>query len=129
MIDLPDVPIGDISSYADWSELCALVDHSGTLAQANVADVMRDAGLLSGEQRELLVGDETFGFDLDFSPDDAADHFAETVWQELGARSQLLGELYPFDVQRDVLVRRPDSRSEEHTSELQSLAYLVCRLL
>src|SRR2546425_7543746 len=24
---------------------------------------------------------------------------------------------------------RPDSRSEEHTSELQSLAYLVCRLL
>src|SRR2546425_6227936 len=25
--------------------------------------------------------------------------------------------------------RRPESRSEEHTSELQSLAYLVCRLL
>src|SRR2546425_3223687 len=24
---------------------------------------------------------------------------------------------------------RPDHRSEEHTSELQSLAYLVCRLL
>src|SRR2546425_7242259 len=39
---------------------------------------------------------------------------------------------------RDVLVHiepairkatAPDSRSEEHTSELQSLAYLVCRLL
>src|SRR2546425_9710414 len=27
------------------------------------------------------------------------------------------------------LSRRPDGRSEEHTSELQSLAYLVCRLL
>src|SRR5205823_14601220 len=26
-------------------------------------------------------------------------------------------------------VRRQSSRSEEHTSELQSLAYLVCRLL
>src|SRR5205823_8485806 len=25
--------------------------------------------------------------------------------------------------------REPDARSEEHTSELQSLAYLVCRLL
>src|SRR2546425_12279588 len=25
--------------------------------------------------------------------------------------------------------RHPDRRSEEHTSELQSLAYLVCRLL
>src|SRR2546425_3618039 len=27
------------------------------------------------------------------------------------------------------LTRRPALRSEEHTSELQSLAYLVCRLL
>src|SRR2546425_5961387 len=27
------------------------------------------------------------------------------------------------------LARRSSSRSEEHTSELQSLAYLVCRLL
>src|SRR2546425_6752454 len=26
-------------------------------------------------------------------------------------------------------LRRPSGRSEEHTSELQSLAYLVCRLL
>src|SRR2546425_5248262 len=26
-------------------------------------------------------------------------------------------------------IAAPDSRSEEHTSELQSLAYLVCRLL
>src|SRR2546425_3856834 len=26
-------------------------------------------------------------------------------------------------------LRRADARSEEHTSELQSLAYLVCRLL
>src|SRR2546425_9362896 len=26
-------------------------------------------------------------------------------------------------------LRRPPGRSEEHTSELQSLAYLVCRLL
>src|SRR2546425_9358065 len=26
-------------------------------------------------------------------------------------------------------MRRDDERSEEHTSELQSLAYLVCRLL
>src|SRR2546425_6897396 len=27
------------------------------------------------------------------------------------------------------LLRPPERRSEEHTSELQSLAYLVCRLL
>src|SRR5205823_11754562 len=29
----------------------------------------------------------------------------------------------------DELLRAADERSEEHTSELQSLAYLVCRLL
>src|SRR3989441_6378509 len=28
-----------------------------------------------------------------------------------------------------VAAKEPDERSEEHTSELQSLAYLVCRLL
>src|SRR2546423_8854653 len=32
-------------------------------------------------------------------------------------------------VERRLLERRADRRSEEHTSELQSLAYLVCRLL
>src|SRR2546425_6657065 len=32
-------------------------------------------------------------------------------------------------VGRRALPERPDVRSEEHTSELQSLAYLVCRLL
>src|SRR3712207_7810612 len=30
---------------------------------------------------------------------------------------------------RDVLVHRRDRRSEEHTSELQSRQYIVCRLL
>src|SRR5205823_13809834 len=35
-----------------------------------------------------------------------------------------------FDLQRFILtVNRAGMRSEEHTSELQSLAYLVCRLL
>src|SRR3989441_13358353 len=40
----------------------------------------------------------------------------------------------PVHQARDLRVRcghpiRPGTRSEEHTSELQSLAYLVCRLL
>src|SRR3989441_9935001 len=34
----------------------------------------------------------------------------------------------PCDGQLDVCLVRSVSRSEEHTSELQSLAYLVCRL-
>src|SRR5687767_15304557 len=32
----------------------------------------------------------------------------------------------PWQAERD---GKPEGRSEEHTSELQSLAYLVCRLL
>src|SRR2546425_6900771 len=46
------------------------------------------------------------------------------------ARDQELGPQQPHPF-RTVLLRCPDlvRRSEEHTSELQSLAYLVCRLL
>src|SRR2546423_10960413 len=42
-------------------------------------------------------------------------------------RSPAIGVLKGCLTDRDG--RRPHERSEEHTSELQSLAYLVCRLL
>src|SRR5205823_12169579 len=42
-------------------------------------------------------------------------------------RAPGLGHLLVDQVERQVA--EPGSRSEEHTSELQSLAYLVCRLL
>src|SRR5687767_8957453 len=42
---------------------------------------------------------------------------------ELVEEAQLVGDLLV------VRVADPEVRSEEHTSELQSLAYLVCRLL
>src|SRR2546423_5012916 len=35
----------------------------------------------------------------------------------------------PIDFDKQIVDRRKQVRSEEHTSELQSLAYLVCRLL
>src|SRR6266404_1454888 len=40
----------------------------------------------------------------------------------------LLLRFFPF-IWRRSFAGRPPLRSEEHTSELQSLAYLVCRLL
>src|SRR5262245_64650331 len=52
--------------------------------------------------------------------------------QELvGARRDRLRELEFFHEQADrlVAVGRVEARSEEHTSELQSLRHLVCRLL
>src|SRR3989441_8982623 len=68
-------------------------------------------------------------------------HLPEKVLEELAARkltyeaegalwfrSSALGEETGDDKDR-VLRRSNGERSEEHTSELQSLAYLVCRLL
>src|SRR2546425_3376855 len=53
-----------------------------------------------------------------------------------GARREDLNEVLKDEVQRGSSQRQPEAlavvlraRSEEHTSELQSLAYLVCRLL
>src|SRR5205823_13375339 len=50
------------------------------------------------------------------------------------ARDRLPVALLTFQIRGEravdvVVVEQPDERSEEHTSELQSLAYLVCRLL
>src|SRR2546425_4031686 len=50
----------------------------------------------------------------------------EWTWQELSAR----GTIYSYEIVHHAI--QPgfrELRSEEHTSELQSLAYLVCRLL
>src|SRR3712207_7547139 len=47
-----------------------------------------------------------------------------------GFRPATLNELHrPFRVGNDVTEANPGLRSEEHTSELQSRQYLVCRLL
>src|SRR2546425_9765956 len=48
---------------------------------------------------------------------------------EIGARQDAVEELSQAAVRREEISERLRGRSEEHTSELQSLAYLVCRLL
>src|SRR5205823_14761664 len=69
---------------------------------------------------------------LDVIDDDVVKESAPNVRVPAGALDQIvlevsvLGTDYPTSVER--IVRRC-LRSEEHTSELQSLAYLVCRLL
>src|SRR5205814_9060824 len=47
------------------------------------------------------------------------------LYDRLGRRSQ---QVFPIEFGARVEVP-PDARSEEHTSELQSLRHLVCRLL
>src|SRR2546425_2964381 len=46
---------------------------------------------------------------------------------EEGADTNFAPAYYEFGMRK--IERDPQKRSEEHTSELQSLAYLVCRLL
>src|SRR3989441_8903616 len=54
-------------------------------------------------------------------PERFAARLRESGLQDADLRRLVRGQLY--------LTNYLDSRSEEHTSELQSLAYLVCRLL
>src|SRR5205823_12079521 len=48
---------------------------------------------------------------------------------ELGVLGAVDGFRYVGEPHRGAVLVGDDERSEEHTSELQSLAYLVCRLL
>src|SRR2546425_12965117 len=50
-----------------------------------------------------------------------------TLFRSLGQDRGILG--LPGAQRPDIVTRNAFVRSEEHTSELQSLAYLVCRLL
>src|SRR2546425_4832075 len=68
------------------------------------------AGEMSGH---MFFGGDWYGFDDALF---AAARLLAYVAREGGPLSKLLADL-------------PKTRSEEHTSELQSLAYLVCRLL
>src|SRR5205823_7160064 len=68
-------------------------------------EAIADAGISAGDVDEIVLGHFNAGFS-------AQDFTASLV------------------LQADPALRfKPATRSEEHTSELQSLAYLVCRLL
>src|SRR2546425_5266394 len=54
-----------------------------------------------------------------------SDHLKEVIHRCLGVR----GKRYEAAGELITALAHPRQRSEEHTSELQSLAYLVCRLL
>src|SRR5256714_4358774 len=71
-----------------------------------------------GERRRARVGDAVVVRALTDS----------ATYNQLELPSGRLAKINPGDVVVGALGRRR-ARSEEHTSELQSLAYLVCRLL
>src|SRR5258707_7686335 len=61
-------------------------------------------------------------------PDDQLGFWAVTVGTNMARATPLLGHEGPFGAQLGMTPYN-DVRSEEHTSELQSRQYLVCRLL
>src|SRR5687767_15831076 len=93
-------------------------------------DVARAIGALPGG--ELVVDGEVFAFDkmrvsrFQLLQQRAHPTFAAFDLPVLGGRSLMRR---PLAERRDALESILAGRSEEHTSELQSLAYLVCRLL
>src|SRR3712207_7821866 len=72
--------------------------------------------------RSLADDDATKGFVLDGFPRNLSQ--ASSLEQLLAERGEDIDAVVEFQVPEDELVR-----SEEHTSELQSRQYLVCRLL
>src|SRR2546425_3652403 len=55
---------------------------------------------------------------------------SQMITEDAGIRAPVLGDVFPGAEDREERgLHSGDCRSEEHTSELQSLAYLVCRLL
>src|SRR3712207_7928856 len=58
-----------------------------------------------------------------------ADRYSQISLKNYERIASLLGVRLSADIQETPEFRGLDSRSEEHTSELQSRQYLVCRLL
>src|SRR5437762_9878634 len=54
---------------------------------------------------------------------------AKELVRQLRRRYHLQPEQIAVEMERGLHVAHPQNRSEEHTSELQSPMYLVCRLL
>src|SRR2546425_4461643 len=115
-----------------WSEEFGDVYHSAAGGPAQARHVFLAGNRLperwAGRERFVIL-ETGFGFGLNFLA-------TWQAWRRDPARCERLHfvslEKHPFTLSnlRVLHSRYPEfERSEEHTSELQSLAYLVCRLL
>ena len=112
LIDIPEIKVGDLVGFADWVELIGLLVEDGTISQAEIADVLLTSGLYGAEPRELFPGDEGAAEEGDLTSDDPAFRFVERIWNHLALRQDLLGEIYPFQVEFDILKRIPSTWSD-----------------
>src|SRR5215217_9767328 len=101
--------VGNLSYQVDSSELEQLFGQHGQVLSAQIIND-RDTGRSKG-----------FGFVEMSNDDEAQAAIAALNGQEHGGRALTVNEARPREER--------GGRSEEHTSELQSRQYLVCRLL
>src|SRR5205823_12768458 len=92
-----------------------------TLSLHDALPILHDP---SGNRVQLMASDDT-GLLLDH----AAVEVHEFDYCEMVYRNALGGQMESYHAWRVEDFDDAKLRSEEHTSELQSLAYLVCRLL
>src|SRR5262245_35361635 len=110
----------------------------GALAVAEYLDHLLDLGFTSDCRRELVLAREFIQGNAEMFKIDGKFVFFPEMFCLFFARPDTLGNLFgcasrvdpqpPEDLCRNT-VRIGEKRSEEHTSELQSLRHLVCRLL
>jgi hypothetical protein len=110
MIELPqNLDIDDYGSYADWVELCVLLEPAGSVSAAKIADVVRDAGLIGVAKNDLPRGDENFRDADVFSDEDAAERFALDVLAQIRNRAYLWNNEYPLALIGDRVNRACDN--------------------
>src|SRR2546425_2768676 len=123
LTDDPSLPDAQLVAFrqepytaAERGQIIDTIARGGSkdLALLHVALGERFAGAIL----QLLAAARTSPKDLAY----VASH-GQTIWHEPGRATLQLGDPAVIAERGDVC------RSEEHTSELQSLAYLVCRLL
>src|SRR2546423_7476238 len=85
--------------------------------------VERRAGSGTFVKRAHAAGGCSFGLLI---PNREETGIFEPIWEGMMASPRARGHALVWG---SAAAQRPKERSEEHTSELQSLAYLVCRLL
>ena len=122
MYELPEIDIGDIDSFADWLELCALASPERCVSTTWASEVVRTSGLLGNIEEGGFSGDDLYSGPEDFSAQDAAASFAEVIWQVLQYRSRILGEGYPYRVDGKTLERKVSDWGEA----LNYLLLLLC---
>lgn len=110
MIDLPTNNQDDVRVLADWVELATSCDDAPTSLYV-VADALRSSGVAGTPRVDNFVGEFREEYEGTLADEEGAERRAQTVWDELHARSAVWREAYPYTVDHDT-IRLPQTWRE-----------------